>query len=879
MTFKPIAFRLFLFLLFLSGFFPLQAQLSFTPNLGQVADETGLPRPDVAFTASAPGAFLFFFEDGYSTVLQQEPDPKQEMGTVHRHRLDFRFEGAAKGAIWQGSKPEAGISNFYLAHCPDGVLNVPAYRGLALEGLYPGIDLVFKEENQGLKYDLLVKPGADPAQIRLRIEGANAIVQSEGNRIELQTSLGKVTEEMPLVYVKEGNNIRQLPAVYTLDGNVLSFEIEGWNAQQELVIDPVSTWATFYGGSGTDYGRGVCNDNSFAWHAGETSGGAFPVSVGASQSSFGGSRDAYVVKWSNTGTRIWSTYFGGSGRDVAEDVANDNAGNVYISGYAGNGLPTTAGAFQPSFTNREDAFVAKFNASGALQWATYAGGEGDDRALDVTCDPTGNVIIAGYTDSNAQISSSGVVQGSRSGNDDAFVMKFNSTGARQWGTYMGGSGLDEAHGVAADASGNVIIAGRTYGPFPVGAVFPNTAFQTTQGGGFGDMDWFITKLNPNGTLRLWSTYYGGSNTDRAYDVEVDAADNVIVTGNGWANFPTTFGTIQPFYAGGMGDGAIAKFDPQGNRLWATYLGGSSYDLAFSVDAVGTNDIIIGGETQSFWTTINACQTFCGGTYCGFIVHLDGNGSNRIMSTIVGGSSTFNSVLDISVDNSSNIFSTGFTTSANFPVGGAATFQPAFGGGSVDGFMGVFNDDSCNAVVLHSQLGSLSADWKGDLAEINWNRGTYTGDVFVVERGTDGENFQTLPGEINENPALKGQFLNFQDREAGQFAGQVLYYRIRASGLNGEEVFSEVATVQIPLQTLGISVFPNPVSGQFTVALTAPGSFESIALYNLNGKMLRFKEGETQEMVFDTQILTGGVYFVEAVESSGLRFRKKVIIRH
>lgn len=139
---------------------------------------------------------------------------------------------------------------------------------------------------------------------------------------------------------------------------------------------------------------------------------------------------------------------------------------------------------------------------------------------------------------------------------------------------FGGSSLDEGNGITYDGGGNVIIVRRAYSNFPVGACYGNTAFQTSPDGTFGDMDMFIVKLYPIGTNRLWSTYFGRPKVEQVYHVEVDAADNVIAVGNAWANFPTTFGTTQPSFGGGMGDTSVVQSNgepPIGNLSWREFL--------------------------------------------------------------------------------------------------------------------------------------------------------------------------------------------------------------------------------------------------------------------------------------------------------------------
>ena len=213
---------------------------------------------------------------------------------------------------------------------------------------------------------------------------------------------------------------------------------------------------------------------------GYTEGNDSIASPVAHQTSFGGGTDAFIVKFSPAGIRLWATFYGGSGFDYAYGVKTDALGNVYMAGFTtSTDSIATAGTYQPNYNAGADAFLVKFNSSGVRQWGTYYGGNDNDRGISTATDASGNVYLAGYTLSMSGIATVGAYQTSNNLQFDAFLVKFDNTGNRIWGTYFGGTDTDILNGVATDASGNVIICGNTKSASGI----DSSGFQNIYGGG------------------------------------------------------------------------------------------------------------------------------------------------------------------------------------------------------------------------------------------------------------------------------------------------------------------------------------------------------------------------------------------------------------
>jgi hypothetical protein len=287
-------------------------------------------------------------------------------------------------------------------------------------------------------------------------------------------------------------------------------------------------------------------------------------------------------------------------------------------------------------------------------------------------------------------------QGTFAGNDDAFVTKFDATGARVYSTYLGGSGADIGHGIAVDGAGAAYITGQTASSnFPV--------LSASQGAlaGPGTFDAFVTKLDATGA-RVYSTYLGGSDIDEAYGIAVDGAGAAYVTGRtASSNFPVLSASQGVF--GGFIDAFVTKFNAVGARVYSTYLGGSSSDFGHGIAVDGAGSAYITGWTSSSnFPVLTASQGLLGGNEDVFVTRLDATGA-RVYSTYLGGSSS-DFGHGIAVDGVGAAYVTGRTQSPNFPV---LTASQGLFAGVIDAFVTKF--DATGARVYSTYLGGSNID--------------------------------------------------------------------------------------------------------------------------------------------------------------------------
>ncbi|NMO95095.1 SBBP repeat-containing protein [Paenibacillus lemnae] len=382
-------------------------------------------------------------------------------------------------------------------------------------------------------------------------------------------------------------------------------------------------YSTYIGGDAIDEGNSIAVDvMGNAYITGYTNSPDFPTTPGAFDTS--GESDAFITKLNSNGSAlVYSTYLGGrSNIDISYSIAVDESGNAYVTGLTqSDDFPTTPGAYDVTFNGLEDAFVTKLNSSGsALVYSTYLGGSGIDEGYGIAVDILGNAYVTGITTSDNFPTTPGAFSTILSGSDNAFVTKMNPAGsALVYSTYLGGSVSDAGFGLVVDASESIYVTGGTYS-----SDFPTTsgAFSTTYS---GNIDAFVTKLNPNGSDLIYSTYLGGSELDTGSSIAVDAFGNAYVTGNTFSSdFPTLPGAFDTSYNGG-GDAFVTRVSLTGSDLlFSSYLGGSEQDFGSGIilDAYGTAYVTGSTASANFPATPGAYDiSFNGGSSDAFIAKI------------------------------------------------------------------------------------------------------------------------------------------------------------------------------------------------------------------------------------------------------------------
>ncbi|MEQ1828256.1 MAG: SBBP repeat-containing protein [Pirellula sp.] len=657
--------------------------------------------------------------------------------------------------------------------------DISNYGKVEYQDVYAGIDLVYYGSQGELEYDFIVAPGVDPGIIQLSFDGAEQIeLDGQGNLV-LHTSGGVVVQEAPVIY-QELDGARQLVRgqFVLMSDHHVGFEIGMYDQSRTLVIDPILSYSTYFGGSGSDRGDAITVDSDGnAYITGYTYSANLPTTAGVLQNAKSGTnqtRDVFVAKLNAAGTAlVYSTYLGGTRDEVANSIAVDASGNAYVTGATeSSNFPVSAGAFQQ--TNSAFfgiGFVTKLNSSGsALLYSTYLGGsEGFATSRAIAVDGAGNAYVTGDT-SSVDFPTQNPLQpihadeflGQTSGYSDAFVSKLNATGtALVYSTYLGGTYYDQGNGIAVDAAGNAFVTGsaHTYATSPSGSskAFPTTsdAFQPTNATPPGSSVPFVTKLDASGSAMVYSTFLGGTaaSNDWAQAIAVDSVGIAYVTGSTQASdFPTTPGAFQST-RGGSFDAFVSALNASGSALvYSTFLGGSKTDqpLDIAVDTAG-NAHVIGGTQSSNFPISNAVQPLLGGGNDAFVTKLNASGSGLTYSTYLGGSNfDFGNSIAIGPDGSA--FLTGFTDSTNFNTT-SGSFDTSANGGD-DAFVAKLISSSALVIsdvsIIEGNAGTVSAQFTVSLSDggsqtVTVNYGTFDGTA------TSGSDYQSLSGILTFAP--------------------------------------------------------------------------------------------------------------------------------
>ena len=683
-----------------------KSTISFTENKGQISDQNYNPRPDVLFSGEANGLTFHIRKDGISyqtsrvdSWKQQDknlPEGMREEGKTDSvpdqmtiYRTDINWLGFNRDYTIENGESTAGFNNYYLPSCPDGAMNVKSYTDVTFKNLYAGIDVKWYEKNGELEYDFILAPNADYTKISWEIKGADKISIGENGQLIIETPLGNIEEQAPIAFQGE----TMVEATWKIDGNNISFQLGSYNENEVLIIDPVvRQWGTYYGGTGQDYGLSCATDTSGnIYLAGITRSTSGIATTGAHQTNHGGYRDAFLVKFNSSGVRQWGTYYGGTREEYGNSCATDASGNIYLSGFTSStsGMATT-GAHLATFGGGDwDAFLVKFNSSGVRQWGTYYGGTAGEAAYHCATDASGNVYLTGEAKSTTGVATTGAHQTSKGSLEDAFLVKFNSSGVRQWGTYYGGSGNDYGHSCATDASGNVYLAGDARNSTT--GIATTGAHKTTRG---GVRDAFLVKFNSSG-VRQWGTFYGGTGDDKGRSCATDASGNIYLSGytRSTSGIATT-GAHQTTFGGGLEDAFLVKFNSSGVRQWGTYYGGTSNEIGYSCATDASGNIYLSGYTRStsgIATTGAHQTTYGGGLNDAFLVKFNSSGV-RQWGTYYGGTGN-DFGWSCATDTSGNIYLSGQTPSTS-GIATTGAYQTTFGGATEDAFLVKF--DACPA---------------------------------------------------------------------------------------------------------------------------------------------------------------------------------------
>jgi Beta-propeller repeat len=561
--------------------------LYFIENRGQLDDR-------ITYYVQGHDKTIYFTPGGLTYSLRSEKSSE-------RWILKLDFVGANPHVRPHGEKQTQASFNYFSGRRENWHTGIRTYHSIVYADLWPGIDLTYEGTLNRMKYAFVVKPGADPNQIRLAYRGADRVaVNSEG---ELEVSTPEVTfnDEEPVSFQRSNSGRESgqevgVEAAYRIEGRddsgttVYGFQIGEYDRSRELLIDPaVLVYAGYIGGTGQDYGIGIAVDaagNAYVTGLVDSPAESFPVTVGPDLT-YGGLNDAFVAKIKADGTGlVYCGYIGGAGRDQGYGITVDGQGYAYVAGLTTSDQTTFPVLGGPGLTHSGfgDAFVAKIQPDGTgLVYCGYIGGNDGDGANSIAVDNEGNAYVTGFTGSFQGFPALVGPDLSYNLNVDAFVakVKADGTGLVYCG-FIGGALIDQGNGIKVDAAGNAYIVGNTssnQNTFPV-VVGPDLSLNVTQ-------DVFVAKVRADGTGLTYCGYIGGRESEFGNGIAIDSAGNAYI--GGWttsseSSFPVKVGPDLTFNGSPASpDAFVAKVRFDGTGLdYCGYIGGNDFDQGFAL---------------------------------------------------------------------------------------------------------------------------------------------------------------------------------------------------------------------------------------------------------------------------------------------------------
>ncbi len=686
-----------------------QQPLHFEPNLGQADPKT------LFLSRSGRVAALLRREEVF--LAQAAADPVLTPLLVRWSWVD-----ASPSIRIKPEEQLPGIINYLHGVDPHRwAQNVPSYARVRYQNVYPGIDLLYYGNSGSLELDFVVAPHADPNRIGVDVSeildwtgngvpgllsGENSVqhiqpltVAANGDLV-LMCSGGELRWRQPQAYQMVNGTRRRVEAQYLVRGGKrVRFAVGTYERDQQLVIDPVLSYSTYWGGSGSELASGLTSDREGNIYVTGVTNSPELSGMGTSpeeSNSPRGGEDAFVAKLSPSGVPIYTTFLGGNGNDRGLGIAVDSAGNAYVLGGTSSiDFPATPGALQSTLLGSSDFFIVKLNGAGdALLYSTFLGGSGpgevEGNEGGIALDKEGAAYVTGSTNSRDFPVSPDAFQNSYGlGDSDGFVAKIQPDGkALIFATYIGGSGLDKGRAIAVDAEGSAYITGRT-----LSRDLPTVnGVQMARSGASADA--FVIRLDPTGSILTYSTYLGGELDDDGYGIAVIDDEHVFAVGETYSKrFPVTDNaykdqTDRDDETSVNADIFVCKLDTTqtgtGSLLYSSFFGGSADDFARAMTLNSAGNILITGMTFSAdFPLLDAIQTSLGGSAPGdaFLIKFNPESQTSsdssvqsatdastalVYSTYLGGSGVDRG-LAVTVDRQGQVWVAGETESTDFPL--------------------------------------------------------------------------------------------------------------------------------------------------------------------------------------------------------------------
>lgn len=647
----------------------------------------------VQYISRGKGATFFFTPQAITLALTDaNATNSTKMQSMRLSFMHANPKPTLKGEALLTSKSHYLIGNNPAAWHQD----IQHYAKIRYQQLYPHIDAIFYGQQQALEYDIRIAPGGDPAQVRLQVQGATQLHLNQTHDLALVLSpKHQIVMHRPVAYQMIQGKKSIVSADFFIDKeHNVGFKLGNYDKQQDLIIDPVLAYATYFGGSGAaEPGNAITTDAKGAIYVtGSTNSIDFPTQNPIQSTNLSGQRTAYVAKFTHDGKKlVYATYLGGTGgMDQGFAIKLGTQENAYVTGTTNSKNFPIKNAFQA--TNKSSnlsAFITKLSSDGRnILYSTYLGGTGFyNESLGIDVDLGGNAYVAGFTNSRDFPLQKPFQMTNNGTNITAFVAKLNHDGNRLlYATYIGGSGgNDRVQAIAVDNLGRAHITGITNSKdFPTQNPFQNQPKAVGE-----SITGFVAQLNAHGDKLNYASYLGGSGgTDSPNGIALDLLGMPYITGYTNSNDFPVRQALQSTNHSSNYNAFVTKLANNGRDIeYSTYLGGSGgNDIAYAIDVDWRGRAYVIGQTNStdfpMKNPLQATNNGPGTTT--FLSKLNCNGNGLEFSTYLGGSGGDEKGLGIDIGTKGSVYIIGQTNSKDFPVKDA--YQPTNLGSSTTSYI-------------------------------------------------------------------------------------------------------------------------------------------------------------------------------------------------
>jgi len=707
--------------------------------------------------------------------------------TLSGHRVRITFLNANNHPEVVTKQNNNGYYNYFLGNnSQEWFTSVQLFDEIILKDINEGINIRYYFEDEFIRYDFILEPKANITEFEFEIDGDNGLQINEKGELLIKTCFGVVKHGKLYAYQIVEDIQHEVNCKF--EQTLLGrirIILDNYDKNQELIVDPL----------------------------------------------------------------VYSTFLGGSNRNIGKAHAIDNAGNVYITGTTwSDDFPTTVGAYQTNIGGDRDVFVTKLSSDGErLLFSSFIGGSNGDNGNALIIDEHENIYITGRTgSSNFPTTTNSLQQNFGGVYYDAFITKLNSTGNELlYSSFWGGSDSDFGLSISMDSDGFIYLIGETNSE---NLLTTEQAYQKSFGGYY---DAFITKINLTDNELVYSTFLGGNSWDSGNSIVLDIQGNAYLTGfTKSENFPTTANAVQKYF-GGYSDAFVTILNSSGSEvIYSTFLGGNFKDYGHSITLDEQGSVYLAGYTLSddFPSTNSAFQNSFGGGdfYDAFIVKLTSGGEELAFSTFLGGNDNdySNSIM---LDNQGNVVVTGYTKSVNFPVTNDAYQKNLVSIGQYDVFVSILNPIG-SELVYSTFIGGHKSDYGRSIKLDNH------GNIFVIG-DTYSEDFPTTTSA-------------FQNTFNGSFYNAFITKLSKTVSNIGYDYFI------IPTYDLLEQNYPNPFNPSTKIKYQLKTySSVTITLYSITGEKIALLVDEESSVGFHsieidaTKLqLSSGIYIYQIIAS-------------